>query len=124
MHAGFLEMLNRLHHIFDIAAGLPLAALDDTDLRIERKVAGILGMARGRRDRSASSTGAALAVEQAYRPHRFEIDVGDLLALAQIGDGLVSAPSVTRNAMPLQAPPRSRPSTSPGSAWVPRCTME
>ena len=44
LHAGFLKMAQRLHHIFDVAAGLPLAGFDDADLRLERKVARILGM--------------------------------------------------------------------------------
>jgi hypothetical protein len=53
------------------------------------------------------------------------VDRGDLLALAQIGNGgrAVSF-SATRNATPRQAPPRSSPSTRPGFSGVPRWTKE
>src|SRR6476659_5119991 len=66
VHAGFLEMPERLHHIFHIAAGLPLAGFDDADLRLERKVARILRM--GAVDEIGQGLPhAARAVEQAYR---------------------------------------------------------
>ena len=37
-----LEMAKGVHHIFDIAAGLALAAPDDAELLLERETAGIL----------------------------------------------------------------------------------
>src|SRR5262245_47241104 len=37
VHAGLLQMPEALHHIFHVAPSLTLAALDDADLRFERK---------------------------------------------------------------------------------------
>src|SRR5262249_22093948 len=88
VHAGLLQMPEALHHIFHVAPSLTLAALDDADLRFERKVAGILSVV------AVDEIGQRLehparAVEQAYGADRLDIDVGDLLALAEIRDRLV-----------------------------------
>ncbi len=83
-------MADRVQHVIDIGAGETLGVAHEFGLALEREPSRILRV--GPVDDIAKGfERAGRAVEQADRPRRLDIDVGDLLARAEIGEGSVAA---------------------------------
>ena len=119
-----LELGDRRQHIVAVGARASVALPDQMQPLIERELAGILRMAAI--DHVGQRFDPPLRLpEQRHVAQHLEIDRGHLLALAQIGDASPRARRRRRETRcPRQAPPRSRPSTSPGRSGVPRWTKE
>src|SRR5215510_16192271 len=81
-----LDRLDGGEHIVTVVAGAPVSLADDAELLVERQPAGILHMAAISDIGQRADTLLRRVVEP-DRAHHFTIDVGGLLAGAQIFDG-------------------------------------
>src|SRR6185437_12259092 len=84
-----LDRFHRRQHVIAIVAGAAVALLDDAELLVKREAAGILHVAAVD-DIGQRADARSRLVLDPHRAHHLAIDVGGLLAGAQVGDGVVA----------------------------------